>query len=99
MLIFSFLKTLKLTLVHTNTHILLTYTTHTTHRLINIHAHTQTLTHTHPHAHTLTLSTHYAHILECQHIPHTLINTRTQTHQHTHTHTHTHTHAHTLECV
>ena len=26
-LIFSFLKTLKLTLVHTNTHILLTYTT------------------------------------------------------------------------
>ena len=28
MLIFSFLKTLKLTLVHTNTHLLLTYATH-----------------------------------------------------------------------
>ena len=86
MLIFLFLKTLKLTLVHTNTHKLLTYTTHTRHTLINTHTNTYTPTHTNAHT-TNTLSS---------------VNTYdTHTHKHTRIwkNTRPHTHAHTLECV
>ena len=72
MLIFSFLKTLKLILVHINMHILLTCATRATHTLIN--------THTHTHAHTIRMHT----LLECQHIPHT----HSKTHTHTNTITH-----------
>ena len=53
--IFSFLKTLKLTLVHTNSHILLAYTTH---MIPHTHKHTCTHTSTHSYTHTHTLRTH-----------------------------------------
>ena len=71
MLIFSVLKAFKLILVHTTTHILPTYTTHTTHTLINTRALIQTHTHTLTDIHAHTTRTqphthiHYAHTLEC----------------------------------
>ena len=73
MLIFSFLKILKLTLVHINTHILLTYITHTTYT----HKHTNTLPRTHAHTtHTFSsVNTHYTHTHK-----HTLTHTNTHTH-------------------
>ena len=59
-LIFSFLKTLKLTLVHTNNHILLT---HTTYMIPYTHTYKHTCTHTNTYSHTF-IRTHYAHTLE-----------------------------------
>ena len=58
---FTVFKTFKLTLMHTNMHILLTYTTHTTHTLINTHA----LTHTNTHTLRTHTCTHFAHTIEC----------------------------------
>ena len=65
-LIFSVLKTLKLTLVLTNMHILLTHIIHATHTHKHTCKHTNSHTLTHTHSHTHTLRTH-SRVCICRH--------------------------------